>query len=100
MRAPSSPPGSAGRHAVTCQIRHAPDPSPDNPRHRGHDHYMGWHAGCPACGRLKALCAGWRACSVRRSSFAPQRLAVLRLRRAWRRVRPGWWWSLAVLPRA
>ena len=26
---------------------------------------MGWEAGCPACGRLKAVCAGWRACSVR-----------------------------------
>jgi len=63
---------------------------PDSPCHPGHDHYVGWHAGCPACGRLKAVCAGWRACSVRRSSFAPLRLAVLRLRLAWRaRRRPG-----------
>ena len=90
MHAPSSPPGSAGRHAVTCQICGTPDPSPVSPCHQGHDHHVGWPAGCPACGRLKAVCAGWRACSVRRSSFAPLRLAVLRLKLAWRaRRRPG-----------
>jgi amino acid transporter len=57
----------------------------------GHDHTVGTQAGCPGCGRLKTVCTGWRACSARRSRFAPLRLAGLRLRRAWRRMRsrPG-----------
>ncbi len=69
------------------QIAGTPDPAPDSPRHQGHDHDVGWHAGCPACGRLKAVCARWRAYPVQRSSFAPLRLTVLQLRRA--RQRPG-----------
>ena len=79
----------AGQRAVTCVICHMTDPSPDSPCLPGWDHDVGWEAGCAACGRLEAVCVGWRACSVRRSSLAPLRLAVLRLRRAWRRRRPG-----------
>lgn len=85
MHAPSSPPVPAGQHALVCGYCHTPDPAPDSPCLPGLDHNVGWEAGCSACGRLKALCVGWRACSVRRSSFAALRLAVLRLRRAWRR---------------
>lgn len=89
MHAPSSPPRPAGRHAVVCGYCRTPDPSPDRPCLPGLDHNVGWPAGCPGCGRLKAMCTGWRACSARRGSFAPLRLAVLRLRLAWRRRRPG-----------
>ena len=89
MNAPTRP-VPAGQHVITCLNCQAADPSPDGPCLPGLDHTVGWHAGCPACGRLKAVCAGWRACSVRRSSFAPLRLGWLRLKLAWRaRRRPG-----------
>ncbi len=85
MHAPSSPPRSSGRRPVVCGYCQMPDPAPDGPCLRpGLDHNVGWKAGCPGCGRLKAVCAGWRACSVRRGSFPALRLAVLRLRLAWR----------------
>ena len=87
MRAPSFPPRPAGRHAVVCGYCRTPDPARDSQCLPGHDHNVGSEAGCPACGRLKAVCKGWRACSVRRGSFAPLRLAVLRLRQAWRAQR-------------
>ena len=84
MCAPSSPPSPAGQDAVVCAFCHTPDRAPDRPCLPGLDHNVGWEAGCPACGWLKAVYAGWRVCSVRRCSFAPLRLAVLRLRLAWR----------------
>jgi amino acid transporter len=88
MNSPARPVPAGQHDVITCLVCEMTDPSPDRPCHRGQDHYVGWEAGCPACGRLKAVCAGWRACSVRRSRFAPLRLAVLRLRWAWRRMRP------------
>ena len=45
-------------------------------------------AGCPGRGRLTAVCARRFACQARRSRFR-WRLTMLRLRRAWRWLRPG-----------
>jgi hypothetical protein len=65
------------------------DPSPDNPCLPGWDHRISPpEAGCPGCGRLPAVCARRSPCQARRSRFSWQ-LARLRLRRAWRRLRPG-----------
>jgi hypothetical protein len=78
----------AGRHVVTCLLCQMTDPSPDNPCLPGWDHRVSpLEAGCPGCGRLEAACTGWRACSARRSMFR-WRLAWLRVRRAWRQLRP------------
>ena len=78
MTAPARPVPASG-HAVVCGFCQLPDPSPDIPCLWAHDHDVGTHAGCAGCGRLKAVCTGWRACSARRSRLG-WRLGWLRLR--------------------
>jgi hypothetical protein len=90
MNAPARP-VRAGQHVVTCLLCQMTGPPPDSPCLPGWDHRVSPpEAGCPGCGRLTAVCTGWRACSARRSRFR-WRLVMLRLRRTWRRLRlrPG-----------
>jgi hypothetical protein len=73
---------------VVCGFCQAQDPDPGSPCLRpGLDHNVGWRAGCAGCGRLREACAGPLACTARQGRLAPLRLAVLRLRLAWRDLR-------------
>jgi amino acid transporter len=87
MNAPARP-VPAGQHDVmTCLACGMTGPSPDRPCRPGWDHRVSPpEAGCPGCSRLTAVCAR-RPCQARRSRFRWQ-LTGLRLRRAWRRLRP------------
>ena len=86
MNAPARP-VRTGQHVVTCLLCEMTDPSPDSPCLPGWDHRVSPpEAGCPGC-RLKAICARRFPCEARRSRFR-WRLVRLRLRRAWRRLRP------------
>jgi hypothetical protein len=79
----------AGQRVVTCLVCQMTGPSPDSPCRPGWHHRVSPPAaGFPGCGRLPAVCARRFPCQARRSRFGWQ-LARLRLRRAWRRLRPG-----------
>lgn len=79
----------ARQHDVTtCLVCAMTSPSPDSPCLPGWDRRVSPpEAGCPGCGRLPGVCARRFPCQARRSSFGWQ-LARLRIRRAWRRLRP------------
>ena len=88
MNAPARPVPAGQHDVITCLVCGMTGPSPDSPCRPGRDHRVSPpEAGCPGCGRLTAVCARRFPCQARRSKFRWQ-LMRLRLRRAWRRLRP------------
>jgi hypothetical protein len=88
MNAPARPVPAGQHDVITCLVCGMTGPSPDSPCLPGWDHRVSPpEAGCPGCGRLKAVCARRFPCEARRSRFR-WRLVWLRVRRAWRRRRP------------
>jgi hypothetical protein len=89
MSAPARAVPACQHNVLTCLVCGMTGPSPDSPCLPGWDHRVSPpEAGCPGCGRLKAACARRFPCQARRSRLG-WRLTKLRLRRAWRRMRPG-----------
>ncbi len=64
------------REARTCRTCQMADPPPDQTCRRGRDHYVGTAAGCPACGRLTAVCA-LRPCPAARGPLNRAPLATI-----------------------